>query len=156
MKLTSRFQLPENLPPEISRLDDKFGSAANDPNVPQSTSKPELEESVAPVVASAPRGWFLNFLNYIDGWSTDPFEDDETHTLRPFRAELFSVDQMEQHGKALAANHRLSRYGRHNRLLQRLDENEEVLVDGCTLLMDAVKAKSRIAPAGEWLLDNFY
>ncbi|RYY03398.1 MAG: cyclic beta 1-2 glucan synthetase [Gammaproteobacteria bacterium] len=63
---------------------------------------------------------------------------------------------MEQHGKILAATHQLSRFGRHNRLLSRLDENETLLVDSCTLLMDAVKAKSRIAPAGEWLLDNFY
>jgi cellobiose phosphorylase len=157
MKLTSRFQLPENLPREISRLDDKFSSAANDNDADLLNDKPSiLTQETVPPKASAPKTWFLNFVNYIDGWSTDPFEDDEAHALRPFRAELFSVDQMEQHGKALAANHRLSRYGRHNRLLQRLDENEKVLVDSCTLLMNVVKAKSRIAPAGEWLLDNFY
>src|SRR5437773_620255 len=37
-----------------------------------------------------------------------------------------------------------------------VDENEEVLIASGSLLMTAVKAKSRIAPAGEWLLDNFY
>jgi hypothetical protein len=38
----------------------------------------------------------------------------------------------------------------------RLAENEDVLIGSCNLLTEAVKAKRRIAPAGEWLLDNFY
>lgn len=78
--------------------------------------------------------------------------DDKT----PLRAELFSAEQMEQHGKLLAAQHSLSRFGLRNRLLSRLDENEAILITSCNLLTDAVKAKSRIVPAGEWLLDNFY
>jgi hypothetical protein len=86
MKLTSRFQLPEELPREISRVDDKFGSAANDVGVVdtesvEATPKIELQESVAPIIASAPKNWFLNFINYFDGWSTDPFADDEAHVL---------------------------------------------------------------------------
>ncbi len=43
-----------------------------------------------------------------------------------------------------------------DRLLTRLDDNEQVLISGCELLAAAVKARTRIAPAGEWLLDNFY
>jgi cellobiose phosphorylase len=78
--------------------------------------------------------------------------DDQT----PLRAELFSADQMEQHGKALAAAHALSRSGRRDRLLQRLADNERVLIGSCDLLTAAVKAQRPIAPAGEWLLDNFY
>jgi hypothetical protein len=74
----------------------------------------------------------------------------------PLREELFSADQMEQHGKALAATHTLSRSGGRDRLLQRLDENEQVLNGTCSLLLAAVGAQRRIAPAGEWLLDNFY
>ncbi len=74
----------------------------------------------------------------------------------PLRAELFSADQMEQHGKSLAALHTLSKSRPQNRLLRRLDENEQVLIETCELLTDAVKSKRRIAPAGEWLLDNFY
>ncbi len=74
----------------------------------------------------------------------------------PFRAELFSADQMERHGKFLAGAHVLSKPGAHNRLLRRLDDNERVLIETCGVLTTAVKAKSRIAPAGEWLLDNFY
>ncbi|MEX0735024.1 MAG: glucoamylase family protein [Steroidobacteraceae bacterium] len=78
--------------------------------------------------------------------------DDQT----PLRAELFSADQMEQHGKALAASHALSKSRPQNRLLSRLDENEQVLIGTCNLLTEVVKSKRRIAPAGVWLLDNFY
>ncbi|MGB5132170.1 MAG: hypothetical protein WBO00_06120, partial [Steroidobacteraceae bacterium] len=82
-----------------------------------------------------------------------PNESDE---LTPLRAELFSADQLEQHGKALAGAHAVGRSPPQNRLLKRLDENEKVLIDTCSLLTAAVKSKLRIAPAGEWLLDNFY
>ena len=74
----------------------------------------------------------------------------------PLRAELFSTDQMEQHGKALARIHTLSHTAPSNRLLQQLDENEQLLMVSYDLLTAAVTARSRIAPAGEWLLDNFY
>nr|WP_242518249.1 MULTISPECIES: glucoamylase family protein [Thiorhodovibrio] len=63
---------------------------------------------------------------------------------------------MEQHGKALATSHRLMPGHPPDRLLGRLTENGRVLVDVCRLLMVAVTEKRRIAPAGEWLLDNFY
>ncbi len=41
----------------------------------------------------------------------------------PLRAELFSVEQMEQHGRTLAGQHELGLF-RQDRLLTRLDENE--------------------------------
>ncbi len=74
----------------------------------------------------------------------------------PLRAELFSADQMEQHGKALAGIHRLSSHGAPDQLLARLAENDDVLLETCKLLTAAVKANRPISPAGEWLLDNFY
>ncbi len=74
----------------------------------------------------------------------------------PLRSELFSADQMEQHGKALAASHRLGSGRVPNQLLDRLAANESALVGICDLLTAEVTAKRRIAPAGEWLLDNFY
>ena len=74
----------------------------------------------------------------------------------PLRDELFSSDQMKQHGKGLADSHRLSLRPAPDRLLTRLAENEEILIGACNLLTAAVKANRRIAPAGEWLLDNFY
>jgi len=81
-----------------------------------------------------------------------PLLDEES----PLRAELFSTDQMAQHGKALAAAHRLASGRAPDQLLLRLAANEGVLVSVCNLLAAAVTEKRRIAPAGEWLLDNFY
>ena len=74
----------------------------------------------------------------------------------PLRSELLSTDQMEQHGKALAASHRLATGRALDRLLPRLSENERALIEVCDLLTAEVTAKHRITPAGEWLLDNFY
>ncbi|MCX6091047.1 MAG: cyclic beta 1-2 glucan synthetase, partial [Candidatus Atribacteria bacterium] len=74
----------------------------------------------------------------------------------PLRSELLSSDQMKQHGKTLACSHKLSTGRAPDQLLTRLTENESILVETCNLLMAAVKANRRIAPAGEWLLDNFY
>ncbi len=74
----------------------------------------------------------------------------------PLRAELFSADQMERHGKSLAASHQLARERASDQLLARLAENEGVLTEVCDLLTAAVTANRRITPAAEWLLDNFY
>jgi cellobiose phosphorylase len=74
----------------------------------------------------------------------------------PLRSELFSADQMKEHGKALADSHKLSTEPAANPLLTRLAENEDVLTGVYSLLTDAVTASRRVAPAGEWLLDNFY
>ncbi len=74
----------------------------------------------------------------------------------PLRAELFSTDQMEQHGVRLASSHRLAPGRVPDRLLSRLAANEGVLIETCSLLTAAVAANHRITPAGEWLLDNFY
>ncbi|MBU1237219.1 MAG: cyclic beta 1-2 glucan synthetase [Gammaproteobacteria bacterium] len=63
---------------------------------------------------------------------------------------------MEQHGKTLAASHRLAAGRAPDRLLGRLADNESALIDVCDLLTTAVTRKHRITPAGEWLLDNFY
>jgi cyclic beta-1,2-glucan synthetase len=77
-------------------------------------------------------------------------------TEPPLRAELFSADQMERHGKTLADTHTLQPVRGRDQLLARLAENEEILERACDLLMEAVKANRRVTPAGEWLLDNFY
>ena len=74
----------------------------------------------------------------------------------PLRSGLFSAEQMEHHGKALAMSHTLQHGRPQDRLLKRLAENEGVLLGVRVLLTEAVKANRRIAPAGEWLLDNFY
>ena len=72
------------------------------------------------------------------------------------RAELFSADQMERHGRALATRHRITKLRAPDLLLSRLDENEIVLLDACELLGASQGDTRRISPAAEWLLDNFY
>jgi cellobiose phosphorylase len=72
------------------------------------------------------------------------------------RSELFSADQMERHGKALALAHRLSAANPPDRLLPRLAENESVLIEACERMTAASRENRRITPAAEWLLDNFY
>jgi cyclic beta-1,2-glucan synthetase len=75
----------------------------------------------------------------------------------PLRSELFSADQMEQHGKILAKTHTLVSDAKPDQnLLKRLAENEDFLFEVHNLLTETVKAKRTITPAGEWLLDNFY
>ena len=73
----------------------------------------------------------------------------------PLRADLFSVEQLARHAKALAADHQVVTQHSSNRLLARLDGNEQTLraFNRATL---AVNPSRRITPAAEWLLDNFY
>jgi cellobiose phosphorylase len=73
----------------------------------------------------------------------------------PLRAELFSVEQLARHAKALAAAHQVVTEQGSNRLLARLDRNEEILraFNRATL---AVGQSRRVTPAADWLLDNFY
>ena len=77
-------------------------------------------------------------------------------TEPPLRSELFSSDQMEQHGRTLAGQHKLGLGRARDRLLTRLADNEGMLLEVRNLLTEAIKAARRITPAGEWLLDNFY
>ena len=74
----------------------------------------------------------------------------------PLRAELFSLDQLERHAKAIAASHRLADGHAPDRLLPRLDENERVLIETYDLLTAATGQNRHIEPAAEWMLDNFY
>jgi cyclic beta-1,2-glucan synthetase len=74
----------------------------------------------------------------------------------PLRAQFFTAEEMEQHGRHLAATHELTRRSHHDRLLRRLGDNEMVLADTCALLAHSADQRHRITPAGEWLLDNFY
>lgn len=82
----------------------------------------------------------------------------KTHGIdeAPLRSELFSSDQMEQHGKILAGLHQLKPGRPQARLLTRLDENETRLFEIHGLLTGDVKEERRITPAADWLLDNYY
>ncbi len=73
----------------------------------------------------------------------------------PLRAELFSVEQLARHARALAADHQVAPQRSSNRLLARLGENEQGLraFNRATLAVDPSR---RVTPAAEWFLDNFY
>ncbi|HTA64910.1 MAG TPA: cyclic beta 1-2 glucan synthetase, partial [Xanthomonadaceae bacterium] len=81
--------------------------------------------------------------------------EDVSHEL-PLRSELFSGDQMERHGRALARSHKVGTGRAPDLLLARLSANEVLLQDACDLLTEAVSANRRVTPACEWLLDNYY
>ena len=69
---------------------------------------------------------------------------------------MLNVEQLERHGKILAASHQLAVGRGTDKLIARLDENESILVQTYELVTEAVNRKRRNAPAAEWLLDNFY
>ncbi|NCT69284.1 MAG: cyclic beta 1-2 glucan synthetase [Rhodanobacteraceae bacterium] len=102
---------------------------------------------------SSLRRWFESWSGHAG--RVRAVDDDGEET--PLRAELLSAEQMEEHGRALAAGHRLlAPAARSDALLRRLDANEVVLHHSCALLAEAIGAGHRITPAGEWLLDNLY
>lgn len=79
-----------------------------------------------------------------------------TSDTQPLRAELLSADQLSIHAREMTGWYGVDMHGGEDRLLPRLAENEAVLLETFTLITAALDKNRRIAPAGEWLLDNFY
>jgi len=73
----------------------------------------------------------------------------------PLQADLFTVEQLSRHAKGLAARHQVVNCEGRNRLLSRLDRNEDILRSFNRETL-AVNPDRRVTPAAEWLLDNFY
>ena len=76
----------------------------------------------------------------------------------PLRAELLSVERLEERARGLAASFTLARARDDNgqQFFARVDENARVLRDAYRILADDVHRGEFLAPAGEWLLDNFH
>ncbi|HEU4915829.1 MAG TPA: glucoamylase family protein [Acidimicrobiia bacterium] len=75
----------------------------------------------------------------------------------PIRAELFSVERLEEHGRSLAEAQELSeRHGRLRPISRRLVENGEVLLSSYRELSKAIREEALLTPAAEWLVDNFH
>lgn len=72
------------------------------------------------------------------------------------RSELFSAEQMAEHGTYLASQHRLSPLSAADTLLARLADNESTLATTCAAFATALPTSGRVTPAAEWLLDNYY
>src|SRR6202035_1681388 len=75
----------------------------------------------------------------------------------PIRAELLSVERLEQHAESLAKAQSVAPSRRAGRLLApRLYENSTVLEETYRKIVGATRAQQAITPAAEWLLDNFH
>lgn len=83
----------------------------------------------------------------------DSVHDDES----PICSELFSVERLEQHAQSLAASQPVHLGKAASRsLVSRLRDNERVLLGAYrTIAATAVEGRP-MAPAAEWLLDNFH
>lgn len=74
----------------------------------------------------------------------------------PIRDELYSGDQLAQHARETASSYQIDTRKGLDRLLPRLADNERSLLRTHDLLNAVIESNRPIAPAGEWLLDNFY
>ena len=76
----------------------------------------------------------------------------------PLHGELLGVERLEERARALAAGFTLSRNPRRGppRLLRRLSDDTRVLRQAYRSLAGDVRRGEPIAPAAEWLLDNFH
>ena len=73
------------------------------------------------------------------------------------RAELFSIERLEQHAASLAAAQRVAKRRIPRRTLgARLRDNESVLLAAYRDIAAATGEGRTISPAAEWLLDNYH
>ncbi len=78
-------------------------------------------------------------------------------TDEPIRAELFSIERLEQHAESLAAaQHITTRRGAGRGLTKRLLDNSKVLLQAYRDTAEAIREERAITAAGQWLVDNFY
>ena len=94
-------------------------------------------------------------MRHLRNWRSKAVSSRPAATEQPLRSELFSLDQLVSHAKAIAGGHRISTKRGTNRLLERLDHNAEILeiFNRETLAVDPGR---RVTHAADWLLDNFY
>src|SRR6185312_5466475 len=81
-----------------------------------------------------------------------PFAPEE-----PIRAELFSVERLEQHGESLAVAQRIApRPTTDRRLTKRLRDNDRVLRAAYVAIAMSIQEERTVTPAADWLVDNFH
>ncbi|PYU22271.1 MAG: phosphorylase [Acidobacteria bacterium] len=75
----------------------------------------------------------------------------------PIRAELFSLERLEQHAESLAAAQAITNEASQGRpLIPRVVDNGRVLLDSYRAIARAIQEEHEITPAAEWLVDNFH
>ena len=86
------------------------------------------------------------------GLSTSPW-----HSGEPVRAELFSVERLEEHARSLAVAQSVTpKLIKGHPLAGRLANNGAVLLDAYRVIAKAINERRAITPAAEWLVDNYY
>src|SRR5688572_4710476 len=76
----------------------------------------------------------------------------------PLRAEILSIERLEERARVLAASFTLTRDPRRGDrpFFHRVGDNARVLREAYRLLAGDVHSGAFLAPAAEWLLDNFH
>ncbi len=75
----------------------------------------------------------------------------------PIRAELFSIERLEQHAESLAQVQNVTQKNSKGRtILGRVKENGRVLNAAHRNITQTIRDERTITPAAEWLVDNFY
>ena len=95
------------------------------------------------------KNFLLNALGGSEGFAAE--------TDEPIRAELFSIERLEQHAASLAEAQQITtRFGAGRGLGKRLQDNGRVLNQAYRATAKAIREERAITPAAEWLIDNFY
>ena len=75
----------------------------------------------------------------------------------PIRAELFSVERLEQHASSLAVAQRVtSKPAAEKQLAQRLKDNGCILLGAYRTIGTSIRNERATTPAADWLVDNFH
>ncbi|MFZ4701997.1 MAG: phosphorylase, partial [Candidatus Methylumidiphilus sp.] len=74
----------------------------------------------------------------------------------PIRFELFSIERLEQHAVSLAKAQTITARKEGRKLILRVRENYQLLLNAYKSVAHAVNGQHAITPAAEWLLDNFH
>ena len=75
----------------------------------------------------------------------------------PIRAELFSIERLEQHAESLARAQSVThKHSRALPILERVKNNGRVLSAAHRNITQTIREERSITPAAEWLVDNFY
>jgi len=94
--------------------------------------------------------------NIFEPFFGESSEEKNSPERPPMRSEIFTKEKLAQHAVTLARRHVLTYQHASEKLLKRLADNEHILLEVYTLVSDTLKQNKPIAPAAEWLLDNFY
>ncbi len=94
--------------------------------------------------------------NVIDPFLGENYNLKYINERAPFKAEIFTSEKLDQHAVAIAKRHELIYNQTSEQLLERLADNEHILLEVYALLSDSLQQNNRISPAAEWLVDNFY